>query len=183
MGSGLLHPEEWPDLVTAIRDTKNSDVGQRISARESRFDNFFSSFDYVPLLYQTSGTALACSTAAGKVFRIGGLVFIHAQFIITGAGAGPNIISFSLPETLPAFATTGAGQAAGGTWDYTVGATGVHNLGSPSLLAPIAGAGWRCGGIVSGQTSAYGFTPNYAVASGDILKAAIFYPCALSALL
>ena len=180
MASNVLRPEEWPDLVSAIRQG-DPNIGSRLADRERRFDNFFATGFYVPVVTQ-GATITSQATTIGRWFRIGDWAFVHGLFVANSAGTLSSNIRFSVPSELPIGpvlpAGVGAAQLINGSlsWvDVSLAPDGYAIAHAYSIDAfTIEGqVGAEQGTAVSQRRLGAGGTDQ--IAAGDFLELAMSY--------
>lgn len=167
MATNILHPEEWPDIIAAIR-SGDPNIGSRLADRERRFDNYFATYPYVPVL-KTGGAVKTCTVVYADVFRIGTRVWITAEVTATQAGAANATVRLMLPPELPAPAYT-AGESLAGVFTVKEVSSGKLYVGAARIDVDNV-TGWP-----HNLTDKIGPGTGTTIASGDSIAMSINYP-------
>jgi hypothetical protein len=104
--SGLLYdPEEWRDILAALKDGRDDAALNILRQRDMRADGKFQVIDeksFTPSLSQvTTAQTVDCAFPVVEGIRIGPWVQLNVQVAVTGTGAGSGDIYMSLPDFLP----------------------------------------------------------------------------------
>lgn len=103
MGTTVLSPGEWPDIVRRIQEDDPT-VGSTISDRERRFDNFFgtiSDTETTPGRVRQAGSERATSSHGLWGYRVGNWVTLRGTAVIGAVSATGGAITVDFPAALP----------------------------------------------------------------------------------
>jgi hypothetical protein len=116
---------------------------------------------WTPQIDQGATTNIANTIVEAGYVRMGGLIICWANLSVTAAGTAANGITVTLPVTSTVHA---AGQPVGSF--FIVDATVTHYTGTTLTRSGGATVDFRA----SGNTSAVGAAPNFALANGDSIR-------------
>jgi hypothetical protein len=174
--SGLLYdPEEWRDILTALKDGRDDGALNTLRQRDMRADGQFQVIDeksFTPVLSQvTTSQTIDCDIVSVEGIRIGPWVQLNVQVEATAAGAGASGVYLSLPTSLPALAL--AFRPLGNFFVYDLSAdVPYEGAAVTGVSTPL-----HVSGMVNGTAfgSSIGADPSFTIASGDRVGFSVQY--------